>query len=227
MTVKLRILGLSFVGVSLLLGQSDAEKRLNAAADSLTEAMEMKDQGIPQDLLNKSACLVLVPGLKKGAFIVGGSFGRGFVTCRNSGGEGWSAPASVRLEGGSFGLQIGGSETDLILLVMNEKGVDKLLSSKFTLGADASAAAGPVGRTATAETDAQMRAEILAYSRSRGVFAGISLKGSTLRPDNNANKELYGKEVSNKEVVTAGMTAPAAAGKLLSALNKYSPRKSS
>ncbi|MCW5980803.1 MAG: lipid-binding SYLF domain-containing protein [Bryobacteraceae bacterium] len=192
-----------------------------------TETMEMKDQGIPQDLLNKSHCLVLIPGLKKGAFIVGGSFGRGFVTCRSAGGEGWSAPASVRLEGGSFGLQIGGSETDLILLVMNETGMGKLLSSKFTLGADASAAAGPVGRTAAAETDAQMRAEILAYSRARGVFAGISLKGSTLRPDNRANKELYGKEVANRDVVTSGMTPPAGASKLLSTLNKYSPRKAS
>jgi lipid-binding SYLF domain-containing protein len=225
--VKLRILGLGLLGVTLAWGESDSEKRLNAAADMFTETMEMKDQGIPQDLLNKSHCIVLIPGMKKGAFIVGGSYGRGFINCRAQSGVGWSAPASVRLEGGSFGLQIGGSETDLILLVMNEKGVDKLLSSKFTIGADASAAAGPVGRTAAAETDAQMRAEILAWSRTRGAFAGISLKGSTLRPDNSTNKELYGKEVANKDVVTAGMTAPAAAGKLLSILNKYSPRKSS
>jgi lipid-binding SYLF domain-containing protein len=176
-------------------------------------------------LLEKSECIVVVPGLKKGAFIIGAKYGKGFMSCRKPNGVGWSAPGSIRVEGGSFGFQIGGSETDVVLLVMNKGGVKKLLSSKFTLGADASAAAGPVGRTSSAATDAQMHAEILTYSRARGLFAGVSLEGATLRQDDEWNKELYGKTLSNNDVVMSDTRPPAAAKKLLAELNKYSSRK--
>jgi len=212
------------LGAGLLFGASDAPKRLDAAADVITEIMASPDKGIPQDLLDKSECLVVVPGLKKGAFIVGGKYGKGFMLCRKAG-AGWSAPGSIRVEGGSFGFQIGGSETDVVLLVMNQGGVKKLLSSKFTVGADASAAAGPVGRTSSAATDAQMHAEILTYSRARGLFAGVSLEGATLRPDDDWNKELYGKPMTNQEIVTGSTPPPAAAKNLMSVLNKYSSRR--
>jgi lipid-binding SYLF domain-containing protein len=208
----------------LLFAASDAPKRLDAAADVMTEIMAAPDKGIPQDLLDKSECMVIVPGLKKGAFIIGGKYGKGFMSCRRAG-AGWSAPGAVRVEGGSFGFQIGGSETDVVLLVMNQGGVKKLLSSKFTVGVDASAAAGPVGRTSSAATDAQMHAEILTYSRARGLFAGVSLEGATLRPDEDWNKELYGKEMTNQEIVTGNTTSPAAAARLMSTLNKYSSRR--
>jgi len=208
----------------LLFAASDAPKRLDAAADVVTEIMASPDKGIPQDLLDKSECVVIVPGLKKGAFIIGGKYGKGFMSCRRAG-AGWSAPGAVRVEGGSFGFQIGGSETYVVLLVMNQGGVKKLLSSKFTVGADASAAAGPVGRTSSAATDAQMHAEILTYSRARGLFAGVSLEGATLRPDEDWNNELYGKPMTNQEIVTGNTTSPAAAARLISTLNKYSSRR--
>jgi SH3 domain-containing YSC84-like protein 1 len=205
--------------------QKDADARLEAATDVMTEMMKASDKGIPQDLLSKAECVVVVPNLKKGGFIVGAKYGRGFFSCRKRSGIGWSAPASIRVEGGSFGLLIGGAETDVIMLVMNRKGADSLLSSKFSLGADATAAAGPVGRDSSAQTDAMMRAEILTYSRSRGVFAGISLDGSTLRPDEDSNKELYGRAVENKEIVMGSVTTPAAARGFIADLNKYSSRK--
>jgi len=211
-------------GTGLLFAASDAPKRLDAAADVMNEIMSAPDKGIPQDLLDKAECVVIVPGLKKGAFIIGGKYGKGFMSCRRSG-AGWSAPGAIRVEGGSFGFQIGGSETDVVLLVMNQGGVKKLLSSKFTLGADASAAAGPVGRTSSAATDAQMHAEILTYSRARGLFAGVSLEGATLRPDEDWNKELYGKTLTNQEIVTGNTAAPAGAARLISLLNKYSSRR--
>jgi lipid-binding SYLF domain-containing protein len=166
---------------------------------------------------------VIVPDLKTAAFVVGGKYGKGYVSCRNVGHAGWSAPGTVRIEGGSVGFQIGGSSTDLIMLVMTERGADKLMASKFTLGAEGSAAAGPVGRTATAQTDAQMHADILSWSRSRGLFAGISLQGATLRQDLDDNTTLYGKRLENREIVTTGVSAPAAAGRLLMLLNQYSP----
>jgi SH3 domain-containing YSC84-like protein 1 len=198
-------------------------ERLDESAKVFQEIMSASDRGIPQDLLNKAHCLIIVPGMKKGAFIVGANYGRGFMSCR-TGRVGWSAPAAVRMEGGSFGFQIGGSETDVVMLVMNERGAEKLFSSKFTLGGDASVAGGPVGRTTTAETDALMHAEILSWSRARGVFAGISLKGATMRPDKDVNKELYGKEIENREVV-ASAAIPKPAEPLLQQLNKYSSRK--
>ncbi len=210
---------------TLLYGASDAPKRLDDAADMLTEIMSAPDKGIPQDLLDKAHCVVLVPGLKKGAFIVGAKYGKGFMLCRKASGVGWSAPAAIRVEGGSFGFQIGGSETDVVMLVNSEPGAKKLLESKFTLGADASVAGGPVGRTSTAETDAQLHAEILTYSRSRGAFAGVSLDGATLRPDDDWNRDLYGSALSNKEIVMGNTKAPPAARKLIATLNKYSSRK--
>lgn len=203
---------------------TDTDKRLDEAARVLSEIMGSPDRGIPQDLLGKAACVVVIPSVKKGAFIVGAKYGRGFIVCRKSA-SGWSAPAGVRVEGGSVGLQIGGSETDVVMLVMNQGAIDKLLSSKFTIGADASATAGPVGRTAAAATDAQLHAQLLTYSRARGLFAGVSLEGATLRPDDDANKDLYGKEMSNKDIVQGRVRSPAAAAGLLAQLNKYSARR--
>jgi lipid-binding SYLF domain-containing protein len=204
---------------------TEADKRLDAAADLVTDMMNASDKGIPQDLLNKSECVVLVPGLKKAAFVVGAKFGRGFATCRNPNGTGWTAPASIRIEGGSVGFQIGASEQDVLLLIMNMTGMKRLLQDKFTLGAEATVAAGPVGRDASAQTDAIMRAEKLSYSRSRGLFAGISLQGATLRPDVDANEELYGKKIGNKEILTGDIPAPAAAAKVETLLNRNSSRR--
>src|ERR1039457_571268 len=182
-------------------------------------------KSIPQDLLNKSPCIVLVPRLQKGGFVIAAKYGRGFVTCRYASGQGWGAPGAVRIEGGSVGLQIGVSSTDMVLLVMNERGMKRLLTTKFTLGGDASVAAGPVGRDATAQTDALMTAEILSWSRSHGVFAGVSLDGSTLRNDIDVNTELYGKPWENRQILNSGLKPPAAAAKLIASLNKYSPRE--
>jgi lipid-binding SYLF domain-containing protein len=187
--------------------------------------MQSPDKGIPQDLLSKSACVVVIPNLKKGGFIIAAKYGRGFFSCRKPSGVGWSAPAGVRAEGGSFGFLIGGAETDVVMLVMNREGANKLLSSQFTLGADASVAAGPVGRDSSAMTDAMMHAQILTYSRQRGVFAGLSLSGSTLREDDDANKSLYGSDISNKTIVMGHVKAPASAKGFLDVLNKYSSRK--
>ncbi len=223
--MRLTHVALLLASCGLLHAAGDAAKRLDDSAEMLSEIMSAPDKGIPQDLLEKAQCVVLVPGLKKGAFIIGAKYGKGFMLCRKPGGVGWSAPAAIRVEGGSVGFQIGGSETDVVMLVNSEPGAKKLLESKFTLGADASVAAGPVGRTSSAETDAQLHAEILTYSRSRGVFAGISLQGATLRPDEDWNKELYGSALTNKEIVMGSTPAPPAAAKLTSTLNKFSSRK--
>jgi len=204
---------------------SDAVKRLKESAEVVSEVMATPDKAIPQDLLNRADCIVVVPGLKKGAFIVGGKYGRGFISCRNPNGPGWSAPGGVRVEGGSFGFQIGGSETDVIMLIMNRRGAEKLMTSKFTLGADASVAAGPVGRTSSADTDALMHAEILTWSRARGVFAGVALNGATLRPDDDTNKDLYGSAISERDIVFGNTPSPAAAEPLMTELNRYSSRK--
>jgi len=197
--------------------------RLNDSAVALTEIMSAPDGGIPHELLEKAQCIVIVPGLKKGAFIFGGKYGRGYLLCRN--GARWSAPAGVTIEGGSFGFQIGGEETDAVMLIMNGSGERKLLQSKFTLGGDASVAAGPVGRTSSAETDLQMRAEILTYSRSRGVFAGISLQGATLRPDHESNNEMYRNRRSNQQIVMGKTAPPAGAAALEADLARYSAHK--
>jgi SH3 domain-containing YSC84-like protein 1 len=218
-------LNMGVLSMGLLYGGESAAKRLNSAGVVFTEIMGTPDKGIPQDLLESSQCIVIVPGMKKAAFIFGGNYGVGFMLCRHASGLGWSAPGSVRIEGGSVGFQIGASETDVIMLVMNKRGAEKLLSSKFTLGADASVAAGPVGRTSSANTDAQMHAEILSYSRSRGLFIGISLDGATLRPDNDANKELYGRKLTNEQIVLGKIQSPASGSKLNAELNKYSARQ--
>jgi lipid-binding SYLF domain-containing protein len=211
--------------VPLVAKDNEPVKRLNEAAAVFTEVMGTPDKGIPQELLENAHCIVIVPGLKTAAFVFGGKYGKGYLSCRNKSGTGWSAPGTVRIEGGSVGFQIGGSETDLIMLVMNERGADKLLSSKFTLGAEGSVAAGPVGRTATAQTDAQMHADILSWSRSQGLFAGLALEGATLRQDLDDNRALYGKKLENRQIVTQGVRAPKSAAKLIELLNKYSPRE--
>lgn len=199
-------------------------ERLDDAASLFSEIMAAPDKSIPQDLIAKSQCVVLVPGLKKGAFVVGGKYGRGFAVCRQKG-QGWGPPAAIRIEGGSFGLQVGFSSSDVVLLVMNERGMNRLMTDKFTIGADATAALGPVGRNATAQTDAMMTAEILSWSRARGVFAGVSLDGATLRNDLDENKSMYGQRWTGKQILNSGAKIPAAAGKLMAELDKYSPRK--
>ena len=223
--MKIKILTIAALSVSLLTAASDAPVRLKTATQAFKEVMSMSDKAIPQDLLNKAQCIVIVPDLKKGAFIVGGRYGRGFVSCRKEGGVGWSAPGAVRIEGGSVGFQIGGSEMDVFMLVMNERGVERLLSSRFTLGGDATVALGPVGRNAQADTDARMTAEILTWSRARGVFAGIALNGATLREDQEWNTDMYGKPLKNSEIVKGNIPAPKAALGLLAELDRYSSRK--
>jgi lipid-binding SYLF domain-containing protein len=200
------------------------DDRLDASADTLTDMMKASDKGIPQDLLDKAHCVVVLPGMKKAGFIFGAEYGRGFAVCRR-GGSGWSAPAAMRSEGGSFGFQIGASDTDVVLLVMNDGGMKHLLSDKFTLGGDASVAAGPIGRDATAQTDAMMHAEVLSYSRSHGLFAGISLTGATLRPDGETNRELYGHDSTNREILTGDFKTPAVAMKLKEALRRDSAQR--
>jgi lipid-binding SYLF domain-containing protein len=196
------------------------------ANEVLHEIMSAPDKGIPQDLLRDARCVAIVPGLKRGAFIFGAKYGKGVMLCRAADGPGWTGPSTVRIEGGSFGFQVGGSETDIVMLVMNRRGAEKLEKSEFTLGGDASVAAGPVGRTANAHTDAWMRAKILAYSRSRGVFAGVALEGATLRSDDDDNKQLYGRPVSHEAILSGQVRAPAVADGLRKTLAKYSPRES-
>jgi SH3 domain-containing YSC84-like protein 1 len=217
------------LAIALPLVAADSKKetdRLENCGLILKEILDIPDD-IPQDLLDKSVCVIVYPSVLKAAFVVGGSYGRGAMTCRT--GEHftgpWSAPTMMALEGGSVGFQIGGQATDFVLLVMNDRGAHSILKSKVKLGADASAAAGPVGRNASAETDVTMRAEILTYSRARGLFAGISLAGSSVRPDNDANARIYGKKVEAESIIFNGAVAvPPAAQKLISLLNQKSPK---
>ena len=217
------------LAIALPLAAADNKKeteRLENCGLVLKEILDIPDD-IPQDLLDKSECVIVYPSVLKAAFVVGGSYGRGAMTCRT--GEHftgpWSAPTMMALEGGSVGFQIGGQATDFVLLVMNDRGAHSILQSKVKLGADASAAAGPVGRNASAETDVTMRAEILTYSRARGLFAGISLAGSSVRPDNDANARIYGKKVEAESIIFKGAVAvPPAAQKLISLLNQKSPK---
>lgn len=227
-SIVVTILLASFLASPLWAGNK-AEERLGNAALAMDEILDIPDN-IPQELLDKAVCVVVIPSVKKLAFGFGGSYGRGAMVCR--GGADftgpWGPPVMVALEGGSFGLQLGAQATDFLLLVMNPSGANSLLSSKVKLGADASAAAGPVGRTAAAETDAWMRAEILSYSRSRGLFAGVSLEGSTLRPDNDADAELYGRTIEAREIVhSKDLQVPASAKGLVSRLQKYAPHSQS
>ena len=223
---RITVLSMSLLLTLPALAQQKEQTRIRESAQVLRDIIAMPDKGIPHDLLDKAECVVVYPSVKKAAFVVGGSYGRGIITCRkgpNFRGP-WSAPSMFALEGASFGLQIGGQATDFVLLIMNEQGAKSVMSSKVKIGADASAAAGPVGRTTSAETDIVMKAQILSWSRSRGVFAGISLAGSTMRSDNDANKALYGKELSATEIVIEGKVPPPPAAKtLLALLNKTSP----
>ncbi len=223
--MRLKLFPLLALGASLLLAAPLATDRLGNAAEAFKEVMGIPDKAIPQGLINKAQCFVIVPSLKEGAFVFGGKYGKGFVSCRKEGGVGWSAPGSIRIEGGSFGFQIGGEAIDVFMLIMNKKGMDRLLSTKFTLGADAQATAGPVGRSTQAETDAALTAEILTWSRSRGLFGGLALTGATLRGDDDWNKELYGQPIKNREIVTGNVAPPAAAAALMEELNKFSSRK--
>jgi len=222
------LLAASIVASAPLVAATTSEEtahRLKDAATVFSEVTSTPDKGIPQDLIERAKCIVIVPSLKKGAFIVGAKYGKGFVSCRGKSDGHWSAPGAVKIEGGSVGFQIGGSETDVVLLVMNDSGAQKLLSSKFTLGAEGQVAAGPVGRTASAETDAKMRAEMLSWSRSRGVFAGISLNGATLREDDEDNAAMYGSKLSNRDIVEKTHEPTPEGAQLISMLNKYSPMK--
>ena len=206
----------------LLIADKATDERLANAAKAFEEIMSVPDKAIPGSVLNKAECVVVVPGMKKGGFIVGGSFGRGAVTCRTKDKTGWTAPAMVELGGGSVGLQIGGEATDVVMLIMNREGIDSLLKSKFTLGGDASVAAGPVGREATAETDAALNAKILSYSRSKGVFGGVSLQGTTLQQDEGAIKAVYGKQLNASDSLGGNLPTPPAATQLNQVLTKYS-----
>lgn len=224
------LMALALLALPLLAaGDKKETDRLENCGVVIKEVMDISDN-IPEDLIDKADCIIVFPSVLKAAFIVGGSYGRGSMTCRS--GEHftgpWSAPTMMALEGGSFGLQLGGQATDFVLLVMNPRGAHSILSSKVKLGGDASVAAGPVGRTANASTDVTMRAEVLSYSRARGLFAGLSLEGSTVRPDNEANERIYGKKLEAESIVFKGAVAvPPAAQKMIAYLNQKSPKNTS
>ncbi len=224
MTKKIALMALA---ATVAFGADDDEKnRLAEATMVLSEMTGMNDKGIPRDLIDKSECIIVIPSLKQGGFIFGGKYGRGFMSCRNSSGKGWHSPAAIRTEGGSFGLLIGAQAADVIMVVKSRKGAEKLMASEFTLGGEAAAAAGPVGRSSTAMTDAQMSAEILSWSRSRGVYGGLSLTGATIREDQEGNKALYGKEMTSKAVLTSNVSSMESKP-FTSLLTKISPSRKS
>src|ERR1035437_2109114 len=216
--------GLLFCSSVVLFAADTAQERLSDATNVFNEIMATPDKGVPQELLETAHCIIIVPGMKQAAFGVGAKWGRGYAVCRQNR-AGWGAPAAIRVEGGSFGFQIGGSSTDIVMLLMNERGMRRLLEDKATLGAEATVAAGPVGRQTAASTDVQMSAEILSYSRSKGLFAGIALHGATMRPDLEVNEELYGSKLTNREILTGGQNPPAGASKLIPALTRSPPRE--
>ena len=222
MRTKALRLFLLLVGIPVVAFAGDSANRISEAKTVMEDSMAAPDNGIPHDLLNDAHCVVIVPAVKRGGFIVGAQYGKGLATCRLPQGTGWTGPSTVRMEGGSFGLQIGGGEMDVVMMIMNQTGAEKLMKSEFTIGGEGAAMAGPVGRSATAETDAYMHAEILSYSRTRGIFAGIVLKGATLRPDDNDNMELYGRPVKHEDILMGRVSAPAVANPLLMMLNNYS-----
>ncbi len=220
---------LSLVATAVLYAANKEQKRLENSGVVMQEIMSVPDN-IPQEVIEKAECVIVFPSVLKAAFVVGASYGRGAMVCRT--GKDfrgpWGAPAMYALEGGSVGFQIGGQATDLVLLVMNQRGAESILSSKVKLGGDASIAAGPVGRDATADTDAYMRAEILSYSRTRGLFAGVSLEGSTLRPDDDATADVYGRKLTAREIVLGGnISIPRSGRHLVAVLQKNSPRNES
>jgi lipid-binding SYLF domain-containing protein len=207
------------LGVVAWAQEETPDHRLRTSADVFRDIMAAPDKGIPRDLLEKAQCVVIVPGLKKGAFLVGGDYGRGFAVCRHHGE--WGGPAAVKFGGGSFGAQIGLESTDVVMLIMDRKGMEKLASDKFTVGGDASVAAGPVGRTAAADTDASLHAEILSYSRSHGAFAGVSLDGTVVSKDGGEDRKIYGKDVSNHAILDGEVPRPEVANVLTSVLAEY------
>lgn len=217
------LLGLAMVPLLPAAARADsAAERLANSAAVLREVMAMPDQGIPPELLAKAQCVVIVPGLKKAGFIVGGQYGRGFMTCRQNKTGAWGAPAALRMEGGSFGFQIGATESDVVLLLMDQEAVDGILRSRFTLGAGVEAVAGPVGRRVGAATEGTMNARIYSYARSRGAFAGATAGGASIRQDLDENKEMYGRELTTREVLQGGLKPPRAAAELLQLLTRYS-----
>lgn len=219
------LLAACVLALPLMAKEESVSQRLSDATTVLSEIMHARDKGIPQDLLDRAECVVVVPALKSGGFIVGAKYGKGFISCRKSSGLGWSAPGSIRIEGGSIGFQIGASSTDVIMLVMNDQGKKAVLSSQYTMGGQGQVAAGPVGRSSSAQTSGWLSAGILSYSRSRGIFAGISLQGSTLRQDLDDNQALYGKRLENRQIVSGSLRTPAAARKFVAELTRYSPRE--
>jgi len=200
--------------------KEEETKRINNAATVLSEIMTTPDKGIPDSVMKNAKCVAVVPSLVKAGFVFGGQYGRGVASCHNA--KGWSAPAPILIGGGSFGLQIGGEAVDLVLLIMNDKGMEGLLSSKFKLGADASAAAGPVGRQAEGDTDWKMKAEVLTYSRARGIFAGVTLNGAVVKQDDDATKALYGKDTSFPTILKGEVPPPSGSASFLAALKKFS-----
>jgi lipid-binding SYLF domain-containing protein len=216
----LKTLVLSALTIGMLCAQEDTpDRRLRTSTEILHEILSAPDKSIPRDLLEKAACIIVVPGLKKGALLVGGEYGRGYALCRK--GPSWSGPAAVKFGGGSVGAQIGGESTDVIMLVMNRRGMSKLNEDKFTLGGDASATAGPVGRTATAETDLQLHAEILSYSRTRGLFAGLALDGTVVSKDSSEDRKLYGSPVNTKAILDGDVPPPPSARAIVTELDRY------
>ena len=216
--------GAAVLATGLWAQEDTPDHRLRSAADVFHEVMAAPDKGIPRDLLEKAQCVMIVPGLKKAAFIVGGDYGKGYAVCRHDGG--WTGPAAITLGGGSFGLQIGGESTDIIMLVMSHHGMEDLARDKFSIGADASAAAGPVGRTTNAATDASLHAEILSWSRAHGAFAGVSLNGTVVKKDGGEDRKLYGREESNRAILYGKVPPPAVAGVLTSELDRYPKARS-
>ena len=217
------ILLASLIGTALPGKEVTPDKRLQHAVNALAEMVQTNDNGIPRALIGKAQCIVIVPGLIKGAFLFGGKYGRGFASCRKRGG-GWTAPAAIAIEGGSFGSQLGASSTDLIMLVMNKKGMGHILADKFTLGSQYAVVQGMTGKEASVNTDVLARSAILTYSHAKGLFAGISLEGATLRTDSGENKRLYGREMRNKEILETKIPTPIAAKPLVAALNRLAPR---
>ncbi len=220
-TISRAFIAVGLAANLLASGEEDAA-RLKMAGVVLGEIEAAPDKSIPNGLFHKASCIIVIPAMKKAGFIVSAKYGRGYASCRKPGG-GWTGPAGMRIEGGGFGLQVGGSATDVVMLVMSKRGMDGLLSSKFTLGGEASIAAGPVGRDATAQTDATMQADILSWSRSRGIFGGLSLQGGTLRPDEDANKALYpnNSSVTSREILTGKVPAPAGADTFTAKVAQY------
>lgn len=212
-------LGLAIAAVFPLFATHEAVERISRATEVFKEIMSTPDKGIPQDLLDRAKCIAIIPGMKKGGFIVGAKYGKGVMVCRAA--SAWSGPSTVRIEGGSIGAQIGGGEVDVVLAVMNDEGARKLMQDEFTLGGDAGVMAGPVGREAQASTDAKLSAGILSWSRSRGLFAGVALNGATLRADKKDNDAIYGKPVSHEEILKGSVPPPAAAQPLYAALNQH------